>query len=328
MSSEPTANRAAPVTSVVGALAWLAVAAALALGGAGLVAEVTHAPGGPAREELTFRNDRALGARLDDASTKLQAISGNVDRISNAAKAALTAISSADSQGLKNNLDRGNGAAILIGSATRDLRDSLAGLPGDGLDATLTYSNATLVRRAEILAALDSALGLAGQWAEVTGNSTEVARLLELIADHETQVASAAAIGRTASKNNTAPYADAITQLQTAKGTLDEIASLRAELISDTGLTVLDEWIARHSRYDDALISLYRSLVASGGKVTLDVQAADREEKLARAQLPPDNRSIIVIIAQVAQSGLNQAVIAIEDARGRLDQALAESSPT
>jgi stage V sporulation protein SpoVS len=41
----------------------------------------------------------------------------------------------------------------------------------------------------------------------------------------------------------------------------------------------------------------------------------------ARASLPPDTRALVVILADVARGGLNQAVIAIEEARGRLAEA-------
>jgi hypothetical protein len=47
---------------------------------------------------------------------------------------------------------------------------------------------------------------------------------------------------------------------------------------------------------------------------------------VAFAQLPPDRRTIIVIVSEVTRGGLTQAVLAIEDARGRIDDALAEAA--
>ena len=58
------------------------------------------------------------------------------------------------------------------------------------------------------------------------------------------------------------------------------------------------------------------------GRVTDDVRAAFAAEKEARARLPEDMRGLIVIMAEVAQGGLNQAVISIEEARGSLSAAL------
>jgi hypothetical protein len=57
------------------------------------------------------------------------------------------------------------------------------------------------------------------------------------------------------------------------------------------------------------------------------VRDAYREESAARAQLPPDTRGLIVIVADIGRGGLNQAVIAIEQARGRLNLALEALAP-
>ncbi|MBI3746005.1 MAG: hypothetical protein HY264_05675, partial [Chloroflexi bacterium] len=57
-------------------------------------------------------------------------------------------------------------------------------------------------------------------------------------------------------------------------------------------------------------------------KVTDAVKQAFAEESAARSQLPPDTRGLVVIIADIGRGGLNQAVIAIEQARVRLDLAL------
>jgi hypothetical protein len=47
---------------------------------------------------------------------------------------------------------------------------------------------------------------------------------------------------------------------------------------------------------------------------------------VAYAQLPPDRRTIIVIVSEVTRGGLTQAVLAIEDAHGRIENALAEAA--
>ena len=57
------------------------------------------------------------------------------------------------------------------------------------------------------------------------------------------------------------------------------------------------------------------------------VRAAYREESAAREQLPPDTRGLVVIVADIGRGGLNQAVIAIEQARGRLNLALQALAP-
>jgi hypothetical protein len=102
--------------------------------------------------------------------------------------------------------------------------------------------------------------------------------------------------------------------------------TLRKRLIAGTEQTVLDEWINRTGGYDIALKALYGALVKSGGVVTVEVQSARRAERLAFDRLPPDRRTIILIVAEVARGGLTQAVLAIEEAHSRIDEALAEAS--
>jgi hypothetical protein len=312
------------VSSIFGALAWVALAAVLALGGAGLVGELTHPPGGPSRAELTFAGDQLLAARLDDADSRLRQIADNVDKMSQDAKTALEDLAATDTDGLQKALQHGSGIAIVITAATVDLRNSLAGLPGDEPDAVLQFSNATLVRRAAILAALDAAGGLAKQWQDVTGRSVDAARLTGLLQDHDKTVGAAIAL---ALDHCLCKFADAVTTLNAAKATLTEIDGLKAEFSGGSEVTVLDAWLVSHTRYDDALIKLYHAIDVAHGKNTLEVQAANREEQIARGLLPTDNRSIVVIVAQFARGGLNQAVVAIEDAGGRIDNALAEAPP-
>ncbi len=53
------------------------------------------------------------------------------------------------------------------------------------------------------------------------------------------------------------------------------------------------------------------------------MQQARIAERRAYDRLPPDRRTIIVIVSEVTRGGLTDAVIAIEDARGSIDDALA-----
>jgi len=320
MSSAVTTRTAAGLGSAVNVLLWVVLAAAVALGAAGLTGLVSHPPGGNARAELTYSGDRAIQVRLDDATNRLRDIAANVDAMAAAAKAALGAIASADAVALQANLQRGNGAAVLISTATLDLRSSLAGLPGDGPDATIQFSNATLVRRAQILASIDAAVSLSEDWSSVTGRSVDAARVVNLIRQHDTTVAGAAALGRSGA------YSDAIAQIDQARITVEDITALADQLVASSDVTVLDEWVQRNQKYDQALRDLYQSLIISKGRNTLIVQAAYREEKIAR-DLLPNAGALVVIVADIARGGLNQAVLAIDDARGRIDRALEVTTP-
>jgi hypothetical protein len=144
----------------------------------------------------------------------------------------------------------------------------------------------------------------------------DAAQVTSLISTHDQTVLAAAQQG-VAGK-----FAAALPILKEALETIDEIHDLRVRLIAGTEDTVLDEWIQRNTAYDNALTKLYSALVKSKGAITLEVQAARREEQAAFNNLPPDRRTILVIVSEVARGGLTQAVIAIEDAHGRVDDAL------
>ena len=301
-------------------IVWTALFAVLAAGGAGLIAQASHTPGSPARADLTAEGDAALNARLDQATPALEKVSDDVDQLAADAKTALEQIASSDPSKLQQSLQDGTDLAEGIDAETRALVDSLAGLPGDESDALIHYSNDTLVRRAAVLAALDAAGSLNAQWLQVTGKAVEASELTTLIAQHDGIVLDAAAKGRSRQ------YADAATTLDQAILVVTSVKAQRDKLISDSGPTVLDEWISRNRDYDLALQALYTALARSAGTVTVTVQAARRTEREAFDRLPPDRRTIIVIVAEVARGGLTAAVLAIEDARGRIDDALAEAA--
>src|SRR5260221_14304427 len=77
-------------------IVWGIIAAALALGGAGLVAQLSHPPGGPSRAELTYAADQALGAEIDQAALELQSIEKKVETLASDARSALEAGGGAD----------------------------------------------------------------------------------------------------------------------------------------------------------------------------------------------------------------------------------------
>ncbi len=319
MSSAP--SRILPLVGrVLQGFAWAAVLAVMAASAAGLVGAAWHPPGSPARAELTYAGDTALDIRLDAATAVLEQVAADMASLAQEAKVALSEVASPDPTRLREALQRGAESAAAIDAATSELRDSLVGLPGDGPTAALEYDNATLVRRAAILAAIDAAAGLTGRWQQVSGRSADAALLVELIGLHDATVLDAARQGFTNK------FAEAAEILDEALLKIEDIELLRVRLIVGSEPTVLDEWIERTGNYDRALRKLYRALDRSGGEQTLAVLSARREERLAFDQLPPDGRTILVIVSEVARSGLIQAVLSIEEASGHVDAALAEAS--
>ncbi len=299
---------------------WTVLFAVLAAGGAGLLGQAWHAPGSPVRAELTYAGDAALDARLDVATQQLTSIAADVEKLATEARIALQEVASSDPTRLREALQRGGQAAATIEAETVALRSSLAGLAGGDAAAVIEYSNDTLVRRSAVFSATEAASSLAGHWRQVAAHATEVANLTGLFARHDAAVLEAAARGR---RSN---WAQAVAILDEALLTVADVQTLRVRLIAGSDGTVLDEWIDRNADHDAALRAVYAALEASGGIVTDEVQARRRDQEKALARLPPDRRTIIVIVAEVTRNGLTQAVVAIDDAHGRIDEAVAEAT--
>ncbi|HYL40709.1 MAG TPA: hypothetical protein VET90_05310 [Candidatus Binatus sp.] len=293
-----------------------AVAVALAFGEAGLVGQLTHPPGDARRQELTWAADQSLGGNLDSISNQLVAVETSMDALAGDAKDALVAVGSGDATGLQAALARGAQRAASIDGTVAQLRATLDGLPGSKPADATVYSNAMLARRVGIQTALAAVGTLSGEWSRVTARSSDASALTVAIRSHNSTLASAANAGVKAQ------YPEAIQLCNQALGILQQISRLRSEAVQSDQATVLDDWIGRHVAYDKALLALYEALRASGGVRNNDVDAAYRAQAIALAQLPADNREVIVIIAQVAEGGLNDAVLAIEYARGEIDAAV------
>jgi len=127
-------------------------------------------------------------------------------------------------------------------------------------------------------------------------------------------------------------YAAAIKTLALAKAELVSARAVRDQLAALVDTSTLDAWIDRNATYDAAVGDLWAAVLASPTRVTAAVRAAAARERAAKARLPADTRALVVILGDIARGGLNQAVIAIEEARGRLLDALAaaaaQSSPS
>jgi hypothetical protein len=315
MSSAPSRTRRS-IGRLVRGVSWTVLLAVLAASGAGLAGLAWHAPGSGARAELTYAGDTALGARLESATTELRAIAADVAALADEAKTALEEVASMDPSRLQASLDRGRALATRIDATARALDAALADLPGDEPDAALHYSNPVLVRRAAVLAAIEAARGLAAHWQTVSLRASETGNLVALINAHDTTVLDATESGRNSR------FGEAAAKVEEALAIIVTIEGLRGRLIAGTEETVLDEWIERTRAYDLALRTLYLALQRSKGRITIEVQSARREERIAFDNLPPDRRTILVIISEVTRGGLTQAVVAIEDAHGRVDEAL------
>ena len=88
-------------------------------------------------------------------------------------------------------------------------------------------------------------------------------------------------------------------------------------------MSTLTEWIDRAAAYDTALAALYAELEASHGRITPRADKLAAAVAAAQELLPPDTRALVVIMGDIAQAGLYQAAIGIEQARGDLASVVA-----
>ena len=303
------------------AIVWLLAMAMLALGSAGIVAQWSHPPGTQARAELTWNGDEAIVPSLDAVETDLEAIAADVDRLAVLARGALAAVTADDQAPFLAALSEGRDTAARIEAGSVAMRSSLLALPGEAAVDAIVYGGDVLARHSSMLAAINSTEGLARSWASLTSGSIKASDLISLLTNHDLTVAAAAADGRAAN------YEAALATLARATGMLDDAAVIRDQLANTADVATLDTWLSRNRRYDAALAGLYAAFRDSGGVVNDAVRKAFDEEGVARAVLPPDTRGLVLIVADIGRGGLNQAVIAIEQARGRLNLALQALAP-
>ncbi len=312
-------DRLARLRTPVLAIAWLAVAALFALGGAGIVAGADHPPGSGGRPELTAAGDAAVAAELDAASTALADVAAHTTELGDAGRGALASLVAADTAGLANEVAAGETALDAIDASVAELRARLEAVPLGAPDAAIRHSPAAIARYDRLVTALPATVGLRAAWESLVVGSEPAVELAGHLAAHDARAGEAVLAG---SKGR---YADALTGLDAAAKELDIAVTIRDRLAKSADVSTLDGWISRSRAIDAALGHLYTLLETSRGRVTPDVQTALAAVDAARASLPPDTRALVVILADIARGGLNQAVIAIEEARGRLAAAAAGS---
>ena len=302
---------------VFASLVWLALVVAIALGGAGLVTGADHQPGTAARPELTYSRDAEVAAALDVATSELEALVDQVAALGVQARGALAALNGTDTSTVDGAIAEGNRLLDGMLAQTFVIRGVLANVPYVArATPELDVSDALVSRHAALVAALDATDGLQDAWIRLTTGSVAAVRLSTLLARHDEEVTDAARLGRAAR------YEDAVERLDDADATIDEARSLRNQLANTVDVTVLDAWLERNADYDVALRALYVAYARVGNRVTDELRDALATESAARRALPGDTRGMVVIMAEIGRGGMNGAVIAIEQARGRLATAI------
>jgi hypothetical protein len=304
------------------AVAWLIASLLLAFGSAGIVAATTRVPGTPARADLTWAADARARVDLDDVRADLQQLADDVQALGTVARGAVAALSAHDASLLQAAIMDGSVRATAIEDDAAAIRTKLDGLAGEfGPDAPTRLSRSLIGEFGAMNAAATATNGLESSWAVLARGALAADGLTTLLLQHDEIVGAAALLGR----DN--KWADALAKLDDADAIFAATRAQRDILAQTAEVTTLDEWMRRTGRYDTALRTLYAALIASGGRVNDAVREAYAEEGAARADLPPDTRGLVLILAESGRGGLNTAVIEIETLRGRLFAALEAANP-
>ena len=305
------------VRTILGALVWLAVVVVIALGAAGIATGLDQAPGTDGRAELTMNGDAEVTPKLDAIDADLSDLAEQVGALGTQARGALASLNGADSETAQTAISAGDLLVADIVRRVAAIRTKLAAVPYVGSpQAGLSVSQPIVDRYQALDDALNATDGLDYAWARLSISAIAASKMSELLAEHDRLMGEAAAKGRVAK------YADAQKLIDQAAAQLTTAKSVRDDLAKTVEVSVLDEWIKRNADYDTALRNLYKAIAKVGKTVTPAVRNAVKAEKAARANLPPDPRALVVIMADIGRGGMNEAVIGIEEARATLSDAI------
>ncbi len=308
-----------------GVLVWLILIVLIASGAAGLVTGMDRPPGSAARPEVAYAGDAEVAPMLDLAQVRLAAIADEIQALGAEARGALSALNGSELANVDAAIADGDRLSADITARAAAVRQELDLVPYVGTPrAALMLSDVVIARYAALVEAASTTGGLDADWRRLTVGSVSAAQMSALLAEHDRLVGEAAGDGLKAK------YREALKVLDQAADRLADARRLRDILVRTVDVTVLDEWLGRNAAYDVALRGLYEAISTVGGRVTPAVREAIAAEAAARARLPPDSRGLVIIMAEIGRGGMNGAVIAIEEARGRLSAALegAAGSPT
>jgi len=315
MTGTPSQVPRLSLATIARALAWALVALLIAAGAAGIAAGADHPPGDAMRPELTWRADAAFTAALGDLDAPLAALAADVDALAGVARDALVDTVARRDDLVAADLQRGDDLVASIERRAAEVRGLIDGLPVGGRPGALgAAAQLKLEAAIDAVAAVEP---LPSSWRALADSTLPPLGVARLINQHDRATFSATQEGVAGR------FLPALDGLDSAGGLLGEIRALRGRLPPTADVSTLVAWLEVADAYDDALAALYRELLTSGGEMTDAARAALAEVERAQTRLPADTKAVTVIMGELAQGGLNQAAIAVEEARGALAAAIA-----
>jgi hypothetical protein len=299
------------------AFVWLLAAVLIALGAAGVVAGMdTTSPDGTDRTGRTGRGDALADASLDTIEADLRALSDDVAALGDQARAILASMSSNETEEVDTATAQGTQLVADIKTRSERIRTALDQVPIVGTPgAAYELSPETVDRHAAYVGGLATTGSLEDAWQRLVVGALAANRLSGLLAAHDQAVVDAAAAGRKAD------YRTALGHLDDADTAIADARTMRDRLKATVDVTTLDQWLDRSHAYDVALRGLYDAV--RRGASTAEIRRAVEKEQAAKDRLPPDTRSLVLIMADIGQGGINDAAGDIEQAHSDLQDALA-----
>jgi len=298
---------------------WVALAAGLAFGSAGIVAATAHQPSTGTRPELTYGADLLISKKLDAAVRDLARLKDDVDSLGDMARKTLSAMAQINRTDLQAAWDGGWNNVNSIDAGAADLKTRLnCGAWASTLQVELikTYSPAMVDRYHSVCVAIDSVAPLHAAWQSMVNGSATAMRVVDDIETHDSDAADALKL------ESAGRYQDALNQLVRADDALADAATIGQTLALTGDVSTLTTWVSRTQTFDDTLRVLWQTIIDSKGKVTAQVTAALRAVDSAKALLPQNNDVLQVVLYESA-GNLTSSGISIETSRGALGDALA-----
>ena len=296
-------------------LAWVVAAMFVSLAGAGLAVSADHLPGDTTRPERTWTQDVAFQARIRALGPEFDALSGDVGTLGDTARTALVDLVARRDDLLSVELGAGDRLVASVDAQVIRLNGMLDAVANSTPPYLLGDASTSMLSAAR--SALQTTSPLSSEWHALADQSLPAIGLTGVLQTHDDLVFSAI------QEAHAARYSTAVRTLARAAAELATATQTRDALQARADVSTLTTYLERMSSYDAALTALYTNLEHSGGRMTAAGERLVAKVAAAQKLLPPDTRAIVVIMGDIAQAGLNQAAIGIEQARGDLGDAVA-----
>jgi uncharacterized phage infection (PIP) family protein YhgE len=305
-------------------IAWVLVAAVIALGGAGVAAGAALPPTDATRPELTSRGDAAMVPGLTTLSGGLATLDDKLGQLLGTGEQVLVDLTgmtgpAASAAQISTDLQSGDDDLLAVDEQAQALQSIYAQLPYDASSDRI--SGRTKGRLAAIREALDLISPITADWQAVSTHAAVATKLLSLMQQHVLAADQAVldASGKDRSgKVKTPDLVGALAALDQAEAILTQAGTIRDQLAPTTDMSTYDQWVAVHRTYEDAL---RRYLAAH--LTTNDVRILTplyNQVQAAGARLPTTTAPLVVILGDLEATGLTDGVAAIQRVRTSLEQ--------